>query len=159
MPVTLRARSALVLPLMLVAVLLATMFSFVPSADAMTRSQRIGNAIDIVRNQTGDPYVYGSAGPGAFDCSGLIYYSFRKAGFKNVPRTSGEQASFADRISKRNMRPGDLMFFHSGGDVYHVGVFAGWKDGERVLIHAPSTGQRVHRSKVWTSSWFAGTLR
>ena len=38
--------------------------------------------------QKGDPYAYGAAGPNRFDCSGLTYYSFRRAGFHHIPRTS-----------------------------------------------------------------------
>jgi cell wall-associated NlpC family hydrolase len=159
MSAILRARTFAVLPFMLAAVLTASMLAFAPPADAATRGQRVMKALDIVRHQKGDRYVYGAAGPHRFDCSGLVYFSFRKAGFTNIPRTSRQQARFADRIRKRNMRKGDLMFFHNGGSVYHVAVFAGWKDGRRWMIHAPYGGKRVHRATPWTSQWFAGTLR
>lgn len=160
MSAILRARTYVVLPFMLAAILVASLFAFTPSADAaMTRAQRISYAVDVVRNQIGDPYSYGAAGPDRFDCSGLVYYSFRRAGFTNIPRTSRDQARFARRIPKSNMRRGDLMFFYSGSGVYHVAVFTGWSNGKRRMIHAPSTGSRVHRSTPWTSSWFAGTLR
>lgn len=159
MSAILRMRSFAALTLMLAGVLVASMFAFTPSADAANRSKRIANAVDIVRNQKGDPYSYGSAGPSRFDCSGLIYYSYRKAGITNVPRTSDSQARFADRIKRKNMRKGDLMFFHNGGNVYHVAVFTGWKNGKRWMVHAPSSGKRVHRATPWTNRWFAGTLR
>ncbi len=116
-------------------------------------------ALNVVRNQQGDPYQYGATGPNKFDCSGLIYYSFRKAGFSNIPRTSGDQARFADRISKKNMHKGDLMFFYDGGGVYHVGVFSGWKNGKRQMVHAPNSGKSVNKAEPWTNQWFAGTLR
>lgn len=123
-------------------------------------AQKIGSALDVARNQKGDPYRYGAAGPNAFDCSGLTYYSFRKAGFGNIPRTSSAQAGFARRISRDNMRRGDLMFFTDGGGVYHVGVYAGsGKHGKRWVLHAPSSGGRVETVRVWTDSWFPGTLR
>jgi cell wall-associated NlpC family hydrolase len=152
-------RSFAALSLMLAGVLVASMVAFTPSADAAARGKRVLKAVEIVKNQKGDPYSYGSTGPNRFDCSGLIYYSYRKAGMTNVPRTSDQQARFADRISRKNMRKGDLMFFHSGGDVYHVGVFTGWKNGKRWMVHAPSSGKRVHRAAPWTNSWFPGTLR
>lgn len=154
-----RARSFAALSLMLAAVLVGSMLAFSTSADAATRAQRIRNAVGIVVKQEGDPYKYGATGPDRFDCSGLIYYSYRKAGFTNVPRTSSQQARFADRISKKNMRRGDLMFFYSGSGVYHVAVFLGWHNGHRRMMHAPSSGETVHRSKPWTRQWFAGTLR
>jgi cell wall-associated NlpC family hydrolase len=144
---------------MLAAVLVASMVSFAPPADAATRGKRVMNALEVVRNQKGDPYRYGAAGPGRFDCSGLVYFSFRKAGFTNIPRTSSQQARFADRIPRRAMRKGDLMFFYDGGGVYHVAVFAGWKDGRRRMIHAPYGGRNVHTAKPWTGKWYAGTLR
>ncbi|HSJ20786.1 MAG TPA: C40 family peptidase [Nocardioidaceae bacterium] len=159
MSAILRARTLALVPFMLAAVLVASMFAFTPSAEAASRGQKIHNALQIVKNQKGDPYRYGAAGPNRFDCSGLIYYSYRKAGITNIPRTSGQQARFTKRIKKSNMRKGDLMFFHNGGSVYHVAVFAGWKDGRRKMVHAPSTGKRVHVAKPWTKRWYAGTLR
>lgn len=123
-------------------------------------AKKIGTALGIARNQKGDPYRYGAAGPNAFDCSGLTYYSFRKAGFGKIPRTSSAQAGFARRISRDNMRRGDLMFFTDGGGVYHVGLYAGrGKNGKRWILHAPSSGGRVETVRVWTDSWFPGTLR
>ena len=163
MPAILRMRSLAVLPLVLVTVLFASMFVTTPSASAMSQSQRIGNALDVVRHQKGDPYRYGSAGPTAFDCSGLVYYSFRKAGFTNFPRTSSAQAAQMRRIKRSSMRKGDFLFFYNGSarasNVYHVGVFVGWDRNRRVIIHAPSTGSRVSKSKLWTDAWFPGTVR
>lgn len=120
---------------------------------------RVERAVDVAVNQKGDPYRYGAAGPGAFDCSGLVFYSFRRAGFSNIPRTSSAQAHFARRISRDNMQRGDLMFFYDGGGVYHVGVFAGFAHGKRLVLHAPYSGTRVRTDRVWTDSWYPGTLR
>jgi len=159
MSAILRARTHAVATFLVVAAVVASLFALAPSADAATRTQRIRNAVEIAVKQKGDPYHYGSAGPNRFDCSGLVYYSYRRAGFTNIPRTSGGQARFAHRIAKKNMRRGDLMFFYDGGGVYHVGVFIGWRKGHRWMVHAPSTGKRVHRAKPWTSRWFAGSIR
>lgn len=160
MPATLRMRHFAVLPFLLTAVLVASVFALATPADAATRrQQKIWTGLDIVRAQKGDPYRYGAAGPNAFDCSGLMYYSFRKAGFPNVPRTSDAQARFANRIKRSNMRKGDLVFFYDGGGVYHAGVFSGWKNGRRMIIHASQPGTPVKRDPIWTNSWFAGTLR
>ena len=163
MPALLRARSVAALPVLLVAILVATMLGAAPSADAATRMQRIQHAFSVASDQRGDRYQYGAAGPNRFDCSGLTYFAFRKAGFRNIPRTSSAQARHAKRITRSNLRRGDLVFFHNGaarpGNVYHVGIFAGWNNGRRILLHSPSTGSRVHRSPIWTNSWFPGTLR
>lgn len=130
-----------------------------PAGDAnAATASKIRSATSIALNQVGDPYRYGASGPGAFDCSGLIYYSFRKAGI-SVPRTSGQQAAATKRVAKGNMRRGDLMFFHNGGRVYHAAVFLGWKDGRAQLLHSPGSGKRVQVVRTWTSSWFGGTVR
>lgn len=123
---------------------------------APTKVQR---ALRTAIAQKGDPYAYGAAGPNRFDCSGLTYFSFRRAGFSRIPRTSSAQAHFARRISRDNMQRGDLMFFTDGGGVYHVGVYAGWSHGRRLVLHAPYSGTRVRTDRVWTNSWFPGTLR
>lgn len=159
MPATLRLRHVALLTILMTAVLVVTLFTFTAPAEAMTRAHRVGIALDIVRAQKGDPYRYGAAGPNAFDCSGLVYYSFRKAGFTGIPRTSRQQAAASRRIKRSAMRKGDLVFFTSGGRVYHVGVFAGWSNGRRYIIHASRPGTPVKRDPIWTNSWFAGTWR
>ncbi len=137
-----------------------------PSGDTSTQgrtvsqrvSARVVSAKDIAMRQRGDAYAYGAAGPDRFDCSGLVFYSFRRAGFP-VPRTSGAQAGFTRRIAKKDMRAGDLMFFHGSGGVYHAAIFLKWSRGHAVMVHSPGSGQRVRVAVPWTSSWFGGTLR
>ena len=121
-------------------------------------SARVISAKDIAMRQRGDAYAYGAAGPDRFDCSGLVFYSFRRAGFP-VPRTSGAQAGFSRRIAKKDMRAGDLMFFYGSGGVYHAAIFLKWSRGHAVMVHSPGSGQRVRVAVPWTSSWFGGTLR
>ncbi|MBB6626825.1 C40 family peptidase [Nocardioides sp. KIGAM211] len=145
------------LPLIVVA-LLATTLGLAPGADAATRREKIHHARSIALHQIGDRYAYGAAGPRRFDCSGLVYYSYRKAGL-SVPRTSSAQAAHARHIRKSHLRAGDFMYFHDGGGVYHVAIFLRWSHGHAVMLHAPGSGQRVHRDAPWTRSWFAGTLR
>jgi cell wall-associated NlpC family hydrolase len=131
-------------------------------ADALTRHQRerkVHHGLRVAINQVGDPYRYGAAGPKSFDCSGLTMFSYKRAGLY-LPRSSDGQASYARHILRKNMRRGDLMFFTSGGGVYHVGIFLGRaRDGRPLLLHAPRPGQQVHRERVWTNHWFPGTLR
>lgn len=128
------------------------------AAAARRLNGRILGARNTAMAQRGDAYSYGASGPNAFDCSGLIYYSYRRAGF-TVPRTSGAQASYTRRIAKQDMAPGDLMFFYGSGGVYHAAVFLRWERGRALMVHAPGTGQQVQVASPWTSSWFGGTLR
>jgi cell wall-associated NlpC family hydrolase len=121
-------------------------------------SARVLSAKDVALRQRGDAYAYGASGPDRFDCSGLITYSYGRAGFA-VPRTSGAQAGFTRRIAKQDMRAGDLMFFYGSGGVYHAAIFLKWSRGHAVMVHSPGSGQRVRVAVPWTSSWFGGTLR
>ncbi len=119
---------------------------------------RILSAKQTALNQRGDAYSWGAVGPNAFDCSGLIFYSYSRAGF-DVPRTSGAQADYTRRVAKQDMRPGDLMFFHDGGDIYHASIFIGYQDGAAMMVTPPGSGRQVTVTPAWTSSWFGGTLR
>ena len=139
-----------------------------PGAHGATATQRhqarvvarhIGDAVHIAVRQKGDPYRYGADGPNAFDCSGLTYFSYRRAGFRHMPRTSSAQAHFARHIKRSHLRRGDLVFFYDRGGVYHVGVYAGAWSGRRHVLHAPYSGARVRTEPIWTDHWFAGTLR
>ena len=102
----------------------------------------------IAKAQTGDRYRYGAIGPNSFDCSGLTSYVYRKATGKRLPHSSSAQRGRVHRISARAARPGDLVFFSTGGHVYHVGIYV----GHHTIIHAPYPGQRVKRERIWTSS-------
>ncbi|HEX2176147.1 MAG TPA: NlpC/P60 family protein [Nocardioidaceae bacterium] len=129
-------------------------------APAQAASQeKIHDALEVARDQKGDPYEYGADGPHAFDCSGLIQYSYGKADI-NMPRTTDDQAQRVRRIARTDMRKGDLMFYTDGGDVYHVGVFGGWNgEKRRLVIHAPNEGENVKTDLNWSGEWFAGTMR
>ena len=120
------------------------------------RSARVAavRALRVAAAQKGDPYRYGAAGPNAFDCSGLTSYSFRKAGVR-IPRTSSAQRGATRRIPASAARPGDLVFFHSGGSIYHVGFYAG---GHQVL-HSPYNGTRVRKERIWTPAVSYGRIR
>ncbi len=132
------------------------------SGDGRTVVQKVATRVlsarDTAMRQRGDWYAYGASGPDRFDCSGLIYYSYRRAGFA-VPRTSSAQAGFTRRIAKSAMRPGDLMFFYGSGGVYHAAIFLTWSHGHAVMVHSPGSGRRVQVAVPWTSRWFGGTLR
>ena len=121
-------------------------------------SERVLSARDTAMRQRGDLYAYGASGPDRFDCSGLVFYSYRRAGF-SVPRTSSAQAGFTRRVAKSRMRAGDLMFFYGSGGVYHAAIFLRWSHGHAVMVHSPGAGQRVRVDVPWTSRCFGGTLR
>ncbi|MCS8607249.1 hypothetical protein EFE31_00840 [Lactobacillus delbrueckii subsp. lactis] len=72
----------------------------------------------------GKPYVWGATGPESFDCSGLVMYALKQAFGINYPHYSGSQYAASTHISKSQAKPGDLVFWGSGGSE-HVGVYAG----------------------------------
>jgi cell wall-associated NlpC family hydrolase len=90
-------------------------------------------------SRMGAPYRYGGAGPDAFDCSGLVNYVHRRLGI-TVPRTAAEQFAAATPVPRRDLRPGDLVFFRlQGRAVDHVGIYA----GDDRFVHAPQSGGAV----------------
>lgn len=107
--------------------------------------------VDIAAQQAGDPYTWGAVGPDQFDCSGLTQYVHAKAGIE-LPRTAQQQREALPRISKNEMLSGDLLFFHEGGNVYHVGIFA----GKGRMWAAPEPGDVVRIQDIWTESFTVG---
>jgi len=151
-------RRIVALPVLLVTALAMSLIS-APPADAQTRRERkVAHGVQVALNQIGDPYSYGASGPNRFDCSGLTMFSYGRAGLY-LPRTSSAQYQYVRHIKKSNVRRGDLMFFYNSGGVYHMGIFLGRDNGSAYILHAPRTGSVVHRQKVWTTQWKAGTLR
>lgn len=89
--------------------------------------------------QLGKPYVYGSAGPSAFDCSGLTSYLYQNVYGISLNRNSAAQASNGYAVDWSNLQEGDLMFFNtSGSGISHVGIYVG--GGQMVHASTPSTG-------------------
>lgn len=112
------------------------------STDA-SPSERRAKIVDTARATLGSRYRYGGSTPReGFDCSGLVVYSYARAGIHGLPRSSAALERHATTVPLDALQPGDLLFFTlSGGKTSHVGIYEG---GER-FIHAPSSGKRVER--------------
>ncbi len=123
----------------------------VPRAEATAVA---AEALHVAAAKRGSPYQYGATGPYRFDCSGLTLYAFRKAGRK-LPRTASEQYARTRHIPASSRMPGDLVFFHNGRYVFHVGVYA----GNNKIWHAPHTGARVRLERIWTRRVWYGRVR
>jgi cell wall-associated NlpC family hydrolase len=111
-------------------------------------------ALQVAASKKGSPYKWGATGPSRFDCSGLTLYSYKKAG-KTLPRTAAQQYNKTRHISAKNRKAGDLVFFHSGSSVYHVGIYA----GKGKIWHSPKTGDVVRLQKIWTKSVWYGRVK
>jgi cell wall-associated NlpC family hydrolase len=106
-----------------------------------------GQAAATALTLVGTPYRYGGEDLKGVDCSGLVYYSYKRAGVR-VPRTTGELKRAATPV--RKMRKGDLVFFKQYGRRYsHVGIYI----GDDKFVHAPSTGKRVRTDSLLSPYW------
>ena len=106
--------------------------------------------IKTARAQLGADYQYGGDSPAeGFDCSGLVYYSFRKAGV-SLPRTAFGQFKRSRPISRRHLKRGDLVFFRIyRSRISHVGIYL----GNKRFIHAPSSGKSVSIASLDNPYW------
>ena len=124
------------------------------AAAVLGRRDRTARAAARRPSLRGRPYHYGAAGPRSFDCSGYTRYVFAHAVHRSLPHSSAAQYRLAHKIAKSAIRPGDLVFFVSGGHVYHVAIYA----GHGLIWHAPHTGDHVRLARISTSSWVAGRV-
>ena len=101
-------------------------------------SGRAAAAIAYAMAQVGKSYVYGAAGPNAFDCSGLTMMAWAQAGVA-LPHSSSAQYSSGPHIAESDLQPGDLVFYYS--PISHVGMYIG--NGMIVNAENPSAGIKV----------------
>lgn len=120
-------------------------FGLMAPSHAQAAPSKGAQALKVVAGKKGAPYKYGAAGPSRFDCSGLMMYSFKAVG-KKIPRTTNDQYAKAKKVNAKNRRAGDLVFLYSGSNEYHVMMYA----GSGYVWHAPRTGERVKKQKLWT---------
>ncbi|MEV6925116.1 NlpC/P60 family protein [Dactylosporangium sp. NPDC051485] len=90
-----------------------------------------GKAVSYAWAQLGKKYVWGTAGPNTFDCSGLTMMAWNAAGV-SLPHNAAEQYSRVKHISRSQLVPGDLVFYNGLG---HVGIYI----GNNQIIHAPNS--------------------
>ncbi|MCU0299248.1 MAG: C40 family peptidase [Candidatus Nanopelagicales bacterium] len=113
--------------------------------------------VRVALNKRGKQYVAGAAGPNSFDCSGFTQYVYKKATGKYLPHYSGAQMNKARRVSKNNLKPGDLLFYGSNGS-QHVSMYI----GKGKMIHATNPRTDVRIDSVNNAYWrgrFAGAGR
>ncbi len=113
-----------------------------------------GRAAAVVRfamAQVGDSYVYGAAGPSAWDCSGLTMVAWAQAGV-GLPHSSGAQFGSGPRVSAGSLRPGDLVFYYS--PISHVGIYI----GNGLIVHAANPGAGVRVAGLYSMP-FSGAVR
>ena len=111
----------------------------------------------LLSRQLGKPYVWAEEGPDAFDCSGLVYYCYASMNMQGVPRVAREQARVGEKVSIRDLKYGDLIFFDTTprktGQITHVGIYIG--DGkfehaanEKEGVKITSLSKPYYRNRV-----------
>lgn len=112
------------------------------AAQAAAPQAPTGQAVvDAARSKIGAPYVYGAAGPSAFDCSGLTSWAYAQIG-KTIPRTSYGQAAEGTPVSRDQLQPGDIIAFYGGAS--HVGIYT----GNGTVIHAINEGTPLSETSI-----------
>ena len=130
--------------------------SSVPAGDridmadhAQVRSQ----LLDQLSEWEGVPYRYGGLTKGGIDCSGFIYLTFAEEFGIRLPRTTQSQALKGKVIEQEDLRPGDLVFFQTGYNQRHIGIYVGKKQ----FIHTSSSrGVMLSRldNPYWQSAYW-----
>ena len=113
--------------------------------------------VEIARRFLGVPYLWGGTTPHGYDCSGFIQEVFRLGGH-SVPRLADVQYQALSKVSRKDIRPGDLVFFNTDGSgVSHVGV----SSGDGVFLHASSSRGVVESNleQAYYSERFVGAAR
>ena len=117
----------------------------------------VGKMLRAALAQQGDPYVWGAVGPDAFDCSGLVIYSWQQAGYRVTVRTAAQMWAHSTPVAYGSEQPGDLLygeFGARGSGPGHVMIVV----RRGVTVQAPSTGRNVQVTD-YDPSWRASGWR
>jgi cell wall-associated NlpC family hydrolase len=107
------------------------------------------NMMKVAHRSLGTRYKWGGETPReGFDCSGLMQYTYKQSGIR-IPRTAAKQRDASRRISRSQLRPGDMIFFKTGRRSNHVGIYTG--GGQ--FIHASTGSKRVKKESLDSSYW------
>ena len=122
----------------------------IPEQTTVRASNEVAsNAVVYAKQMLGKPYMYAGDSPAGFDCSGLVKYSYGRAGI-SMPRDTQSQHRMSVLVSMRSLREGDLLFFdQEGRKKSHVGMYLG--NGR--FIHAPSSGGKVRTDSLSAEFW------
>jgi len=103
-------------------------------------SGKAGTAVRFAYNAIGIPYKWGGASSSGYDCSGLTLSAWAAAG-KSLPHNAAMQYNSTARISRAQLKPGDLVFYRGLG---HVALYV----GANMVIDAPHAGSRVNKRSI-----------
>ncbi len=108
---------------------------------ATTEKTKGMKAVEMAKKHLGKPYVYGASGPNSFDCSGFTSYIYKQLGVK-LNRSAKDQAKNGVEVSRKDLQPGDLLFFHTTRPgISHAGMYIG--DGKFIHASSSKTGKVI----------------
>ena len=120
----------------------------------MSKREKTEAVIAKARTFSGTPYKWGGTTSSGMDCSGLLLNSFKVIDY-DIPRTSQAQKKIGRRVSRDEIKRGDLVFFATTKKrrkITHVGLVTEIRSGEIIFIHA-STNKGVTESSLDNSYW------
>jgi cell wall-associated NlpC family hydrolase len=127
------------------------------SAALQTPAERqptaVRSMIATATSMIGQPYRFGGAAPGGFDCSGLVEYAALSAGIR-VPRTAAEQLRLGTPVDRADLQAGDLVFMHLAHKELHVAIAL----DRQLFVHAPSTGGHVRIDSLIAEPYAKGFI-
>lgn len=150
-----KVSAGIIVPLL--AILWMTMASCASTRATKTvttyRDAGVRNAIvDQAKKYVGIRYRYGGTSSQGFDCSGLVHTSFLKNNI-SVPRTTRELLHFGQAVQRRDLQPGDLVFFKQKGKINHVALVTKADPDELWVIHSTTSrgviAEEIRRSYYW----------
>ena len=111
-------------------------------------SSRGQSVLSVAAQYLGVPYRFGGTSPSSgWDCSGAMQYLFGQVGI-SLPRSSAAQYAATTKISRNEAEPGDMVFFFSGGHVYHAALYA----GGGMIYDSGRTGSRFAKRAIWSNN-------
>lgn len=121
--------------------------------DVVSISNQRKNILALSNQLLGVPYKWAGNTPSGFDCSGFTCYLAEKEMGKSIERRAADQYNASTKIKRRNVKPGDFVFFDNGSGISHVGVVYSTNNNSVQMIHA-STSVGISIVDIYQSSYW-----
>ena len=121
-----------------------------PNGKPILPASKVSDVIKTAKSYIGTPYVFGGTTPKGFDCSGLIWWTYKQHGLR-IPRVTADQAKAGHKVAAAHARPGDIVVFRTDSSPrgLHTGIYAGGDS----FIHSPSAGKKVSMASMKSPYW------